>query len=62
MDCDSDYMTAKVLSSTIFGGKLYTRDRPSSCYVDVGYAMDFEIPILLRGEECGTKNEVIYLD
>lgn len=58
VNCESDYMIANVQSSTIFGGKLYTRERPTACFVDVGYSMDFSLPILLNGNECGTKAEV----
>lgn len=51
-------MRARVQSNTLFGGKLYARDSPSSCFVDVGNSMDFSLAILLNGDLCGTKSEV----
>ncbi|RWS31259.1 hypothetical protein B4U80_01867 [Leptotrombidium deliense] len=57
VDCESDMMNAVIHSNTLFQGKVYTRDRPQSCFVDVGNAMQFSLPIQLSGDECGTITE-----
>lgn len=51
-------MRAKVISSTLFQGKIYARERPYSCFVDVSNKIDFSIAISLKGEDCGTLPEV----
>lgn len=51
-------MKAKVTSSTLFQGKLYARERPTSCFVDIANSMDFSLPIQLKGDECATEEEV----
>ncbi|XP_074595259.1 uncharacterized protein LOC141850520 [Brevipalpus obovatus] len=54
IECEPNVMRAKVISNTLFQGKLYARERPSSCFVDVSNSMEFSIPIGLKGDDCGT--------
>ncbi|RWS12322.1 uncharacterized protein B4U79_07607, partial [Dinothrombium tinctorium] len=57
VDCEPEVMKARILSSTLFQGKVYARDRPNSCALDVGNSMQFELSILLAGDECATVSE-----
>uniref|UniRef100_T1K7E7 ZP domain-containing protein n=1 Tax=Tetranychus urticae TaxID=32264 RepID=T1K7E7_TETUR len=57
IDCGPDMMKAKVTSSTLFQGKLYARERPTSCFVDIANSMDFTLPIQLKGDDCATQEE-----
>lgn len=60
VDCEPDFMRINVRSNLIFQGKIYTRERPSSCIVDVSNSMDFALPVQLMGDECATTREVSY--
>lgn len=58
VDCEPDVMQVHIKSNLLFGGKVYARDRPKSCFVDVGHSMDFTLPIRLYGDDCATSREV----
>ena len=58
VSCEPDMMQVHIRSNLLFRGKVYARDRPKSCFVDVGNSMDFTLPIPLHGNECATKREV----
>ena len=57
VDCDPTLMKVSVHSNMLFNGRVYVRDRPKSCFIDVQNAMDFAFPIQLQGKECGTTRE-----
>ena len=54
-------MRINIRSNLLFNGRVYVRDRPKSCYVDVENSMDFGMAIRLHGDECATTREVCYL-
>ena len=58
IDCEPHRMIAHVQSNTIFQGKLYTRERPATCGIDVSSSMQFSLPISLKGDQCATIAEV----
>lgn len=60
VSCGATEMTAKVTSLALFQGRVYARDRPTTCSVDVHNATEFHLPIQLTGSECATKLVVRY--
>lgn len=58
VDCGQDTMMAKVKTNSLFKGKVYTKDKPLSCFVDVVNTVEFNFPISLTGNDCGTVSEV----
>ena len=43
IDCRSSEMVATITTNKIFSGKIYAKDNPNSCVVDVENAIEFNI-------------------
>lgn len=62
IECLSREMVARVKSTKMFNGKLYSKTKPNSCVTDVSNSMEFEIKMNYHELECDVKQEVsIYL-
>ncbi|KAI1289604.1 hypothetical protein HDE_09141 [Halotydeus destructor] len=55
VDCEPEMMRVKVLTNVLFHGKIYTRDGPTSCFMDIINDVSFDLPVQLTGQECGTR-------
>lgn len=51
-------MVARVKSTKMFNGKLYSKSKPNSCVTDVSNSMEFEITMNYHELECDVKQEV----
>lgn len=43
IDCHSGDMTANIMTSSVFNGKVYAKGSPVTCMVDVDNQLDFSI-------------------
>jgi len=64
VSCEPDLMQVNIRSNLLFRGRVYARDRPKTCFVDVGNSMDFSLPISLLdhdggNDRCATRREVM---
>ncbi|XP_013792290.1 uncharacterized protein LOC106476169, partial [Limulus polyphemus] len=57
VNCEPNMMKAKVVTNSFFNGKIYAKEKPKSCVLDVSQSLEFTLPILLAGSDCGTVNE-----
>ena len=47
IDCRAADMIATVRTNKIFNGKIYAKDNPNSCVVDVENAIEFDIKMVI---------------
>ncbi|XP_064113013.1 uncharacterized protein LOC135219835 [Macrobrachium nipponense] len=52
VECRGNEMLAKISTSTLFDGKVYAKDRPNSCVMDVRNATDFEMILPYNDVNC----------
>ncbi|XP_022661228.1 uncharacterized protein LOC111250361 isoform X3 [Varroa destructor] len=57
IECLSREMVARVKSTKMFNGKLYSKSKPNSCVTDVSNSMEFEITMNYHELECDVKQE-----
>ena len=57
IDCRAADMIATVRTNKIFNGKIYAKDNPNSCVVDVENAIEFEIKMGYNEIECNVKRK-----
>ena len=50
--CTTDGMVARVKTSKMFSGKIYTKSRPHSCIVDVKDKLEFELTVGYNDVNC----------
>jgi hypothetical protein len=50
--CTADGMVARVRTSKMFSGKIYTKSRPHSCIVDVKNKLEFELNVGYNDVNC----------
>ncbi|XP_064477440.1 uncharacterized protein LOC135391215 [Ornithodoros turicata] len=55
--CKAREMVAKVKTSKVFNGKVYSKSRPNSCVTDVINSLDFQIRMAYHELECDVKQE-----
>lgn len=58
--CEPDLMKVHIRSNLLFQGKVYAKDRPKTCFVDIQDSMDFVFPIGLHGNDCATNRRVCF--
>ncbi|XP_050723631.1 uncharacterized protein LOC127002106 [Eriocheir sinensis] len=52
VECRGTEMLARISTSTLFDGKVYAKDRPNSCRVDVESSTDFSITLPYNDVRC----------
>ncbi|XP_068220289.1 uncharacterized protein [Palaemon carinicauda] len=52
VECRGNEMLAKISTSTIFDGKVYAKDKPNSCVMDIRNATDFEMVLPYNDVNC----------
>lgn len=57
IDCRATDMIVRVKTNRIFNGKLYAKERPNSCVVDVSKALEFELKLGYQELGCDVKQE-----
>ncbi|XP_022249911.1 uncharacterized protein LOC106466227 [Limulus polyphemus] len=57
VDCHPFFMNVTVSTNVVFRGKIYTQGRDTTCFVDVHESLQFTLPVLLNGSQCGTVNQ-----
>merc|ERR1712241_736919 len=57
IDCRAADMIATVRTNKIFNGKIYAKDNPNSCVVDVENAIEFDIKMGYNDIECNVKRK-----
>ncbi|XP_071515914.1 uncharacterized protein [Panulirus ornatus] len=57
VECRGAEMLARISTSTIFDGKVYAKNRPNSCVIDVTNTTDFEIMIPYNDINCDVVQE-----
>ncbi|QQP39825.1 Putative LOC100169340 [Caligus rogercresseyi] len=57
IDCRASNMIATVRTNKIFNGKIYAKDNPNSCVVDVQNGIEFSIKMDYNDIECNVKRE-----
>ena len=57
IDCRAADMIATVRTNKIFNGKIYAKDNPNSCVVDVDSAIEFNIKMGYNDIECNVKRK-----
>lgn len=57
LDCRANHMLATLHTNKVFNGKVYARQRPNSCVVDVTESMSFDISLEYADPACGVKQE-----
>ena len=57
IDCRASDMVATITTNKIFTGKIYAKDNPNSCLVDVEGAIEFSISMAYNDLECDVKRE-----
>ena len=50
-------MIAHIATSKIFDGKIYSRERPNSCKVDVNSSTEFSITLPYNDVKCGVTQD-----
>jgi len=59
IDCRSSDMVATITTNKIFTGKIYAKDNPNSCVVDVKGDIEFSIKMAYNDIECDVKREAL---
>jgi len=59
IDCRSSDMVATITTNKIFTGKIYAKDNPNSCVVDVDGDIEFSISMAYNDLECNVKREAL---
>ncbi|XP_059099096.1 uncharacterized protein LOC131893159 [Tigriopus californicus] len=57
VDCQANYMIAKVHTNRVFNGKIYGKTRPNSCTINVENKLDFELYLGFNDIDCDVKQE-----
>uniref|UniRef100_A0A0K2U2F7 Putative LOC100169340 [Acyrthosiphon pisum] n=1 Tax=Lepeophtheirus salmonis TaxID=72036 RepID=A0A0K2U2F7_LEPSM len=57
IDCRTSDMVATVRTNKIFNGKIYAKDNPNSCVVDVQNGIEFSIKMAYNDIECNVKRK-----
>jgi len=57
IDCRSSDMVATITTNKIFTGKIYAKENPNSCLVDVKGDIEFSITMAYNDIECNVKRE-----
>lgn len=57
VECRGSEMLAKISTSTLFDGKVYAKDRPNSCVLDVRNTTEFEIVLPYNDVNCDVATE-----
>ena len=57
IDCRSSEMVATITTNKIFSGKIYAKDNPNSCVVDVENDIQFSISMTYNDIGCDVKRE-----
>jgi len=57
IECQSSTMTANIMTSALFGGKIYAKGSPVTCVEDVDDALKFSITMGYNDLECGVERE-----
>ena len=57
IDCRSSEMVATITTNKIFSGKIYAKDNPNSCVVDVENEIQFSISMTYNDIGCDVKRE-----
>ncbi|MPC39770.1 hypothetical protein E2C01_033319 [Portunus trituberculatus] len=57
VECRAAEMLAHISTSTIFDGKIYSRERPNSCRVDVNSSTEFSITLPYNDMKCGVAQD-----
>ena len=57
IDCRAADMIATVRTNKIFNGKIYAKDNPNSCVVDVEAGIEFSIKMAYNDLECNVKRK-----
>jgi len=57
IDCRASEMIATVRTNKIFNGKIYAKDNPNSCVVDVESGIEFKIAMGYNDIECNVKRQ-----
>ena len=61
IDCRASEMIATVRTNKIFNGKVYAKDNPNSCVVDVDSGIEFSIKMGYNDIECNVKRKGWYI-
>eukprot|EP00095_Tigriopus_kingsejongensis_P006961 maker-scaffold406_size180810-snap-gene-0.27 protein:Tk06961 transcript:maker-scaffold406_size180810-snap-gene-0.27-mRNA-1 annotation:"hypothetical protein L798_11402" len=57
VECQSNYMIAKVRTNRVFNGKIYGKTRPNSCTIDIENKLDFELYLGFNDIDCDVQQE-----
>ena len=57
IDCRSSEMVATITTNKIFSGKIYAKDNPNSCVMDVENDIQFSISMKYNDIGCDVKRE-----
>jgi len=57
IDCRSGDMVARIKTSKIFNGKIYSKGSPIACVNDVSNSLEFEIAMSYNDVECNVKRD-----
>ena len=57
IDCRAAEMIATVRTNKVFNGKIYAKDNPNSCVVDVDNGIEFQIAMGYNDIECNVKRK-----
>ncbi|ODN05285.1 EGF-like domain-containing protein 2, partial [Orchesella cincta] len=57
LDCQANHMLATLHTNKVFNGKVYARQRPNSCVVDITESMTFDMKLEYADPGCGVKQE-----
>ena len=57
IDCRAADMIATVRTNKIFNGKIYAKENPNSCVVDVENSIEFSIKMAYNDLECDVKRK-----
>ena len=57
IDCRASEMVATITTNKIFSGKIYAKDNPNSCVVDVENDIQFSISMTYNDIGCDVKRE-----
>ncbi|QQP54376.1 Putative LOC101887535, partial [Caligus rogercresseyi] len=57
INCHSSDMTARVVTSTVFNGKIYAKGSPTTCVEDITSSLNFTITMAYNDLECGVIKE-----
>lgn len=57
IDCRSGDMIARIKTSKIFNGKIYSKGSPTTCVNDIKNSLEFDIQMLYNDVECNVKRD-----